>query len=204
MQEVTTRLPGRMDTGRPASPRRRPDARAECRSRPRRARKRTGGEYDEKLAGLVRGLPGRRADRLPAAVISTTHTSRTNPQVNQPNKIDQLSQRSKAMSTIHVKQTTTRRPSSTSPDSPTSVPAAPSCSATAPTSTCRCTTWPTTRAGPTSPRAAVALGNACYYDWSDPEPRGPRDHRLQRVGRRLGPHLHLHPEPRRDDGHRRW
>ena len=40
-----------------------------------------------------------------------------------------------------------------------------------------------------------------HYDWSDPDPRGPRDHRLQRVGRRLGPHLHLHPEPRRD--HRR-
>ena len=32
-----------------------------------------------------------------------------------------------------------------------------------------------------------------------PQPRRPDDHRLQRVGRRLGPHLHLHAAARRDD-----
>ena len=34
-----------------------------------------------------------------------------------------------------------------------------------------------------------------HYDWSDPEPRRPDDHRLQHVGRRVGPHLHVQAAP---------
>ena len=40
-----------------------------------------------------------------------------------------------------------------------------------------------------------------HYDWSDPQPRRPHDDRLQRLGRRLRPHLHLHASARRHDRH---
>jgi hypothetical protein len=42
-----------------------------------------------------------------------------------------------------------------------------------------------------------------HYDWSDPNHRRPQDDRLQHVGRRLRPHLHLHTSSRWFDRHRR-
>ena len=63
------------------------------------------------------------------------------------------------MSRIHLHQTTTRRPSSTSLDSPTSGLAARSCLATAPMSTSRSITLAAQML--TLPKVRAASGNAC-------------------------------------------
>ncbi len=40
-----------------------------------------------------------------------------------------------------------------------------------------------------------------HYDWSDPNRVVLKTDRLQRVGRRVGPHLHLHASAQRHDRH---
>ena len=104
------------------------------------------------------------------------------------------------MSTIHLHQTTTLTPSSTSPALPTSGLAARRSLATALTSTSRCIAAAPPK--PTSPKARAVIGNAC----TTTGPIGTmcsQDDRLQHVGRRVRAHLQLHPPPRRFDRHRR-
>ena len=105
LQEVTTRLPGRIDTGQTtyASVNDLSQRAAPGRGRPRRAREAQPGPVRRELAGLVRRLHGGRAGRRAAAAVSsqtsTNSTCQTNSTKEQYN-----------MSTIHFHQTTTSTP----------------------------------------------------------------------------------------------
>ena len=93
-----------------------------------------------------------------------------------------------------------RRRSSTSPVSPTSGRAARSSSATAPTSYLKVHDQGADRG-----RRHRGLGRrlgAPALRLVRSQPRRHDDDRLEHVGRRLRPHLHLHAQPRRDDRHR--
>ncbi len=51
-----------------------------------------------------------------------------------------------------------------------------------------------------SRKAPAGFGSSLQYDWSNPQPCRPEDHRLQGLGRRVG--LHLHPHPAAERPHR--
>ena len=202
LQEVTTRLPGRIDAADDVVRLgERPDAGADPRGdRPRRAREAHGGEYDEQWPAWYAAYMV--AEQAGTELPERSHRA-TNP-THQP-RINTTSSKEKQHDHPPLpRRPPPRRPSSSSPGSPTSGRAARSCSATAPTSTSRSTTEGPT--GPTSPRAPSGTWERLHYDWSDPDRVVLTTTDSNAWGGALRPHLHLHQAARRHDrrgrGHR--